>query len=1075
MRNRYVFLLLSYFALSVLMTPITFSFAAQPPDPQTQSHIDDELIVKFRGGRDEYTKLMTHYGVGARRAKVFRNLAGVELVKLPRGLSVKEAIDFYQRSPDVLYAEPNYVVRTTNTPNDTRFSEQWALQNVGQSGGTPEADIDAVAAWDITTGSSDVIVAVIDSGIDYNHLDLAANVFRNTADCNNNGIDDDGNGFVDDCFGIDTANNDSDPLDDNNHGTHVAGIIGAVGNNGAGVAGINWNIKIMACKFVNASGSGTIADAIDCLDYVKTMKDRGLNIIATSNSWGGGGFSQALLEAIEAHRQGGMLFITAAGNGNIFGIGQNNDTTPFYPCNYYLPNVICVASTTRTDVRSTFSNFGRRTVHVGAPGSEILSTIRGNSYASLSGTSMATPHVTGLAALLQAHDPSLDWRGIKNLILAGGNNVTSLTNTITQKRLNAFSALTCTNSNVASRLRPIGDSISGSVGAPIDLSALNINCANPNGNVDIAVNPGGEIVTLVDDGLGSDQAAGDGIYSGEWTPPATGIYTLTFPGGDLLTVNVAAPLISVSPSSLDFGGVNVGGSSNRTITVQNIGGGVLTGNATTTVPFAIVSGGSYSLSAGQSQTVTIRFSPTSAETFLGNVNLTGGEDTSLAVSGAGVIPPNLALSFNGKLRDRVGRGDRLFSADGLADATFTVNLLAGSGNRTVTKLELRRSDNGGIWNTTADTIWVLGAAASLDALLYNSSANASVNFAVSEGGSFNLFASDGTGSTYFPPGSTFNLTATFADGSTATASAKVPAPPPANIALSFDGKLRDRVGRGDRLLSADGSADATFTVNLLAGSGNRTVTKLELRRSDNGGIWNTTADTIWVLGAAASLDALLYNSSASASVNFAVSEGGSFNLFASDGTGSTYFSPGSTFNLTATFADGSTATASAKVPAPPPANIALSFDGKLRDRVGRGDKLLSADGSADATFTVNLLAGSGNRTVTKLELRRSDNGGIWNTTADTIWALGAAASLDALLYNSSANASVNFAVSDGGSFNLFASDGTGSTYFPPGSTFNLTATFADSSTATATVTVAGGQSTVAFGRAPLRGENRRNR
>ncbi len=140
---------------------------------------------------------------------------------------------------------------------------------------------------------------MIDSGIDYNHLDLAANMFRNTADCNNNGIDDDGNGFVDDCFGIDTANNDSDPLDDNNHGTHVAGSLGAVGNNSAGVAGINWNIKIMACKFVNASGSGTIADAIDCLDYVKTMKDRGLNIIATSNSWGGGGFSQALLEAIE--------------------------------------------------------------------------------------------------------------------------------------------------------------------------------------------------------------------------------------------------------------------------------------------------------------------------------------------------------------------------------------------------------------------------------------------------------------------------------------------------------------------------------------------------------------------------------------------------------------------------------------------------------------------------------------------------------------------------------------------------------------------------------------------------------
>jgi subtilisin family serine protease len=913
MRKRLGFLSVSSFTLSLLMIFVTYTFAAQPPDPQTRPHIDDELIVKFRVGRDDYSKLMTHYGVGARRAKVFRNLASVELVKLPRGLSVKEAIDFYQRSPDVLYAEPNYIVRTTNIPDDTRFGEQWGLHNIGQSGGTPNADIDAVAAWDITTGSSDVIVAVIDSGVDYNHLDLSANMFQNTADCNNDGIDDDGNGFVDDCFGIDTANNDSDPMDDNNHGSHVAGIIGAVGNNNAGVTGINHNIKIIACKFVKASGSGTTADAIDCLDYVKTMKDRGFNIIATSNSWGGGGFSQALLDAIDEQRQRGMLFITAAGNGNIFGIGQNNDNTPFYPCNYYLPNVICVASTTRTDASSTFSNFGRRTVHVGAPGSEILSTIRGNSYASQSGTSMATPHVTGVAALLQAGDPSLDWRSMKNLILAGGDNLASLANTITQKRINAFSTLTCTNSIVASRLRPIGNSVSGSVGTPIDLAALNINCANPNGNIDIMIDPVGEIVTLLDDGLSSDQVAADGIYSGQWTPSATGVYTLTFPWGEVLTVNVAMPVISVSPNSVNFGGVNVGGSADRTFTVQNVGGGVLTGNATTNAPFAIVSGSSYSLSAGQSQTVTVRFSPTSAETFLGNVNLTGGGGASLAVSGTGVIPPNIALNFDGKLRDRVGRGDKLLSADGSLDATFTVSILPGSGNRTVTQLVLRRSGGSGIWNTTADSSWALGAAASLDAVLYNNSANASVNFAVSEGGSFNLFASDGTGSTYFPPGSTFNLTATFADGSTATASATVPAPPSANIALNFDGKLRDRVGRGDKLLSADGSFDATFTVNVLAGSGNRTVTKLELRRSDNGGIWNTTADTIWVLGAAASLDAPLYNNSANASVNFAVSEGGSVNLFASDGTGGTYFPPGSTFNLTATFADGSTATAAVTV------------------------------------------------------------------------------------------------------------------------------------------------------------------
>src|SRR5439155_6983308 len=253
---------------------------------------------------------------------------------------------------------------------------------------------------------------------------------------NSNGIDDAGNGQIDDCFGIDTLNNASNPLDDNDHGSHVAGTIGAVGNNGVGVVGVNWTVRLMACKFLNASGSGPTSDAIDCLEYVKLMKDRGVNIIATNNSWGGVGFSQALLDAIEAHRQRGILFIAAAGNS-----GLNNDFTPVYPANYYLPNVISVAATTRTDGQAFFSNFGRRTVHLGAPGDQILSTTRGNTYQIFSGTSMATPHVTGVAALLKAQDPGRDWRAIKNLILSGGDTIPSLTNTITRKRLNARGAL----------------------------------------------------------------------------------------------------------------------------------------------------------------------------------------------------------------------------------------------------------------------------------------------------------------------------------------------------------------------------------------------------------------------------------------------------------------------------------------------------------------------------------------------------------------------------------------------------------------------------------------------------------
>jgi subtilisin family serine protease len=527
-------------------------YAAQS-QPQVPEYVSDEIIVKFREGVDEYQKDLARFRVSGTRKKIFKVIHGLEVVKLSRGVSVKEAIDLLRQDPEVLYAEPNYILRTTTlTPNDTRFGEMWGLNNVGQSGGTPDADIDAPEAWDHTTGSSDVIVAVIDSGVDYNHPDLSANMFRNTADCNNNGIDDDGNGFVDDCFGIDTRNHDSDPMDDNNHGTHVAGTIGAVGNNNRGVVGINWNVQIMACKFVNASGSGTTDDAIDCLEYVKTMKDRGFNIIATSNSWGGGDFSQALADAIESQRQSGMLFITAAGNGNFFGLGLNNDQTPFYPCNYYLPNVICVASTTRTDGRSSFSNYGRRTVHIGAPGSEILSTVRGNSYSSLSGTSMATPHVTGVAALLKAQDPSRDWRTLKNLILSGGDNTSSLTNTISQKRLNANGALSCSSSTVLSRLRPITNIINGSVGQPIDLAALHINCGNPNGDIVLTVDPTGESVTLVDDGAtASDQVEDDGIYSGQWTPSSHGTFTLTFPDGDTITVTVTE-VNSITPNPIDL-------------------------------------------------------------------------------------------------------------------------------------------------------------------------------------------------------------------------------------------------------------------------------------------------------------------------------------------------------------------------------------------------------------------------------------------------------------------------------------------------------------------------------------------
>ena len=524
-------------ALFVLLASIAGHTQTPPAAPVDAPSVPDEILVRFGRGMDATAVNDRVVQLGARVVKSLDAVEGLYLIKLPAGLDLPQARATFARVAGVLYAEPNYLLYSTATPNDPQYTNQWGLHNTGQSAGTPGADIHAPEAWDITTGSSSVVVAVIDTGIDYNHPDLAANMFRNEADCNANGVDDDGNGYIDDCYGIDTANDDSDPLDDHNHGTHVSGTIGAVGNNGVGVAGVNWNVKLMGCKFLDAAGTGVTSNAIDCLTYIGVMKDRGVNIVATNNSWGGDVYSQALYDAIDAQRQRGILFIAAAGNA-----GSDNDTAGSYPSNYDLPNVIAVAATTRTDARASFSNYGRRTVHIGAPGSEIVSTVRstvGTGYGTLSGTSMATPHVTGVAALLKAQDSNRDWRAIKNLILAGADAIASLANaTVTGRRLNARGSMTCADVTVESRLRPTMSTVAGIGGQPITLRALHINCANPSGDVTITVSGGQPPITLKDDGVSPDQAADDGVYSGSFTP-ISGAYTLTFPGNDTVTVDVA--------------------------------------------------------------------------------------------------------------------------------------------------------------------------------------------------------------------------------------------------------------------------------------------------------------------------------------------------------------------------------------------------------------------------------------------------------------------------------------------------------------------------------------------------------
>jgi len=338
----------------------------------------------------------------------------------------------------VEYVQPNIVLQSQATPNDTYFSSLYGQHNTGQTGGTADADIDAPEAWELTTGASSIVVGVIDTGVDWSHPDLVDNMWVNPGEIAGNGIDDDGNGFIDDIYGYDFANNDGNPMDDNGHGTHAAGTIGATGNNNKGVVGVVWDVSIMALKFLTAGGSGSTANAVRAVNYATMMNtDFNVDIRLTNNSWGGGGYSTALFNAIAANRDAGMLFLAAAGNDS-----TNNDNVPQYPANYNLDNIISVAATDHRDKLASFSNYGASSVDLGAPGVSIRSTMPGNSYGYMSGTSMATPQVAGVAALAWSYDNSATWQEVKSAILTGGDSISALNGkTSTGKRLNALGTL----------------------------------------------------------------------------------------------------------------------------------------------------------------------------------------------------------------------------------------------------------------------------------------------------------------------------------------------------------------------------------------------------------------------------------------------------------------------------------------------------------------------------------------------------------------------------------------------------------------------------------------------------------
>ena len=341
----------------------------------------------------------------------------------------------------VWYVEPNFVLESLATrPTDPFYGDLWGLENTGQQGGAPGADISAPIAWDVTTGSSDIVIAVIDSGVDYTHPDLAENIWINPGEIAGDGIDNDGNGFIDDVRGWDFADGDNDPMDEDIHGTHVAGTIGAVANNGIGIAGVAWDVQILPLKIFGGGPTTTLQAAIGALDYLARLRrDFGVNVVASNNSWGGYFYSQALKDVIDACGDVGILTIAAAGND-----GNNNDgRMAAYPASYDSPSIIAVAATDRFDELAGFSNYGARSVDVGAPGVGILSTVPGGEYAVLEGTSMAAPHVAGAVALVAAANPGASAATIRQTILATAERLPSLRGQVaTGGRLDVGAAVT---------------------------------------------------------------------------------------------------------------------------------------------------------------------------------------------------------------------------------------------------------------------------------------------------------------------------------------------------------------------------------------------------------------------------------------------------------------------------------------------------------------------------------------------------------------------------------------------------------------------------------------------------------
>ena len=445
---------------TMLRQPTTVSEPAKlTPKPiavkRSSSEKEPEVLVKFR----------PNVSLAEIKRIVIKNNDSVEdEIETVKGLmaiddldnaDAKKVAEQYAAMTDfVVYAEPNFEIKLDDPtaispkdsslreddsnptqPNDPMFAEQWALNNIGQGGGKEKADLSALKAWLKSQGSKEVVVAVLDSGVDYTHPDLVSNMWLRPENVPQ--YKDDELGTINDLHGLNAADNQSDPMDDNGHGTHCSGIIGAEGNNDEGITGINWKVKIMPLKFMGRGGFGTTKNAIESINYAIDRKQKGVNVRVINASWGSTQYSKALEDAIRAAGEAGILFVAASGNNS-----TDNDKRPHYPSNYNLPNVISVAALDRNDQLASFSNFGIKTVHIAAPGKDILSTWLNDSYREASGTSMATPYIAGTAALILASEPKLSVEKLRERILQSSDKIDSLNGKVESGgRINAAKAL----------------------------------------------------------------------------------------------------------------------------------------------------------------------------------------------------------------------------------------------------------------------------------------------------------------------------------------------------------------------------------------------------------------------------------------------------------------------------------------------------------------------------------------------------------------------------------------------------------------------------------------------------------